>query len=157
MKYFDVTSGEDILEILDPPNTPIEPQLTPGTQYPEFGTNLTFFDIFVELDPIIFEGDGLDQPGGLITGEPFQFIDGTSSDVPGVTIPNFTGTAYVKGFDEVLTAPEPVTMVLVAASLGGLCLSRRGMLRIVLRGGARPPKFFKVDCYSRGACDTPKV
>src|ERR1035438_9016104 len=53
IEYFDITTGDDIVEIEDPENAPIDSQLTPGTQYPlvqpTSGTFTSFFDVFFDI------------------------------------------------------------------------------------------------------------
>jgi len=118
IEYFDVTTSKDILEIITPPNTPVIPKLTPGDQYPHFGS---FFDIFVTIDLMSFNNTGLELPGAISPGETFNFNDGTSQTLPDVTISGFTGTVNGIGFDVVSNSPEPSTLLLFGTGLGALC------------------------------------
>jgi hypothetical protein len=129
IEYFDITTGDDIVEIEDPENAPIDSQLTPGTQYPlvqpTSGTFTSFFDVFFDISLENFNGTGLQAPGDITVGETFTFSNGSSNGLPDVTIPGFTGTVEVTGFDKVSNQPEPATLLLFAASLCGMCVWRR--------------------------------
>ena len=128
IEYFDVTAGTDIIEIVTPPNTPINPLLAPGDQYPLLQTGgafTSFFDIFTDLSLDGFDDAGLELPGAITLGQTFVFTNGSSAGLPDVTIPGYTGTAVVSGFDVVSITPEPSTLMLFPTALGGLCLWRR--------------------------------
>jgi hypothetical protein len=72
IEYFDITTGLDIDEILDPPNVPINPNLTVGNEYPILqtgGTFSSFFDVFTDILLPSFNNTGLELPGAIPFGQ----------------------------------------------------------------------------------------
>jgi hypothetical protein len=122
IEYFDVTTGSDIVELIN-----VNTQLVPGTEYPilQDPPADSFFDVFSDIVVVGFNDNGLQVPGAIDLGETFDFTNGTSSGLPDIKIPGFTGTAEVTGFVEISSVPEPSTLTLFAAGLGGLWLWRR--------------------------------
>jgi hypothetical protein len=123
IEYFDITTGKDIVGLIDPPGTPINAVLADGDQYPIFQSAGSFFDVFVDIDLNSFDNAGLELPGAISVGDTFDFTNGTSAGIPDVTISGFTGTAEVVGFDVV--SPEPGTLLLFATGCAGLLRWRR--------------------------------
>jgi hypothetical protein len=118
IEYFDITTDEDIIEFNDVPFSPLQSELTPGTQYPIFQIH-SFFDIFVELDVPAFDADDLEVIGTFNLDDAYFYNDGTSPDFPGITLPNgYTGEATIVGFDTISETPEPSTLLLFAIGLG---------------------------------------
>jgi hypothetical protein len=130
IEYFDVTTGKDILELITTENTPIESQLTPGTEYPiveSTGTFSSFFDVFFDISIPSFDGANLDVPGTFNIGDDIEFNDGQPLNFTfptGITLPGYTGEVQVVGFDTVTNSPEPSALLLFATGLALLCLKR---------------------------------
>lgn len=103
------------------------PVFRPGTEYPILspGAFTSFFDVYFEISLPSFDNAGLDQPGTFNLGQTFDFIDGVSASLPFVTIPGYSGSTVVVGFDQV-SVPEPAAVWFLGAGLAGLLAGRRG-------------------------------
>jgi hypothetical protein len=130
IEYWDLTAGKPLAAFFNPINVPINDTLVAGTQYPilRAGNNVqvaSFFDVFFEINLPLFDGANLERPGAFDIGDTLQFLNGLNTDgFAGISVPNYTGTAVVVGFDMV-SIPEPASIALVALGLCGLALSRR--------------------------------
>lgn len=131
LEYHDDTDDTPIFMFNDVPNVPITSQLTPGSEYPILvqPTNgsfsvTSFFDVFVEIQLQPFNLTGDEIQGVLTPGEQFDFNNGTSSGLPDVTIPGYTGPVEIIGFD-IVSIAEPSSLLLMAAGLGAVAVRRR--------------------------------
>jgi hypothetical protein len=123
IEYFDFTAGKPILALLNPINVPINNTLSPGMEFPILGRSpSSFFDVFVELSLPEFTVHNLAVPGTFSVGQSLSFTNGTSPGVDGVSIGNFTGAAFVLGFDtvSVVPAPEPTSLGLFGVGAAGV-------------------------------------
>ena len=127
IEYFDVTTGKDIVALFAPENTAIITQLTAGTEYPILSPSFgSFFDVFVTIQVEPFNADNQDLIGNYVIGQTFQFTNGTSSDLPNVSIGDYTGSAVISGFDDVTAAvPEPASWALILVGFGGIGATMR--------------------------------
>jgi hypothetical protein len=125
IEYFDFTAGKPLAAFFNPINVPINSTIAPGTQYPilrrDSSSQLaSFFDVFVEIDFPAFDGANLQHPGVFVTGDLLNFINGANTDgFSGISIPGYTGSGTVVGFD-LVSVPEPGTLALLALGLSGL-------------------------------------
>ena len=125
--YFDATTGNSIETFSGVAGVPLLGEMTIGDFFPVLETSpgfSSFFDVFSDIT----------IPEPLVTlDEAFSYTDGTNSSLPGITIPGFTGTATVIGFDEVGSVPEPGTVWLLSSAIAGLaawlCVKKRSEAR----------------------------
>jgi hypothetical protein len=124
LEYYDETDDIPIFTFTDVEGDPITSNLTPGTEYPILvqpvdGTFKSFFDVFFDIKLEPFNLTGNQDDGALAPDEQFNFDNGTSSGLPDVIIPGYTGPVEVIGFDQV-SVPEPSSLLLLAGGLGGI-------------------------------------
>ena len=130
IEYFDFTVDRPIAAFFNPVNVPINGTIVPGTQYPilrrDSGLQVdSFFDVFVEIDFPTFDAADLQLPGVFAPGDLLNFVNGVNTDgFNGISIPGFTGTGTVVGFD-LVSVSEPGTIALLALGLSGLGWRRR--------------------------------
>jgi hypothetical protein len=133
IEYFDFTAGKPLAAFFNPINVPINSTFVAGTQYPilRSGNDLstaTFFDVFFEIDLQTFDSANLQLPGAFEVGDLLNFVSGANTDgFNSISIPGFTGTGIVVGFD-LVSVPEPSTLLLLLLGSGlvGLATLRRG-------------------------------
>lgn len=120
IEYTNITTGGKITALSTPLNVPVNDTLQDGMEIPILVDPLgSFFDVFVEISLVDFIADGLSSPGSFQLGQQLDFINGLNvNGFDGITIGNFTGSAFVLGFDVVSQVPEPGTLALVVLALG---------------------------------------
>jgi hypothetical protein len=118
IEYRNITTGKPITALINPLDDPIDDTLTPGMRFPLLTNSVgSFFDVFVEIDLPAFIGDGLSTPGAFTPGQQLDFDNGANTNgFDGISIPGFTGAAFVVGFD-IVGVPEPGTLALMVAGL----------------------------------------
>lgn len=122
IEYRNITTGKPILALINPPNEPVNNALSPGMEFP-YGAP-SFFDVFFTIDLEPFLINGLSDPGTFPLGQELHFENGNNLDgFPSISIPGYTGSVFVQGYDVV--SPEPSTLVLLGTGLLGLLLHER--------------------------------
>jgi len=127
IEYWDFTTDQPIVALINPINDPIDVTLTSGMRFPILYSDsacTSFFDVFTDLSLTPFNNSDLDSASAFNVGQIISFVDG-ASNYPGLTIPGLTGPAYVGGFDLVL--PEPASLALLA--VGALGFMKRPVRR----------------------------
>jgi hypothetical protein len=129
LEYYDETDDIPIFTFTDFQGDPITSNLMPGTEYPILvqpvnGTFNSFFDVFFDINLEPFNLTGNQDDGAINLDQQFNFNNGTSSGLPDIIIPGYTGPVEVIGFDQV-SVPEPSTWTMLLFGIGAMGLMMR--------------------------------